>query len=278
MAVTGNTQLLATKADIISSLVQKELIAQAKLLSTITDVSMFAVKGAKTVSFPKFTSFTVEDRATATAGTIQDLTSSVDTLAINVRAYVSWLIDSTDEIQSSVDVQAEYVKRASAGHALYIDTKIIAALEAAAGLDVGTAPLTQGLILDAREELLKNFADMNALTMLIGPDQEKVMLAISDFVRADAYGSSNLPSGAIGKVYGMPVLVHPSIAAGKAYWYEKSGCAVAFQKGPQYDEQKAVGYGTGAVQAAVDQLFGVKALQTGQLGKGAGLSPLIVKM
>jgi hypothetical protein len=278
MAVTGNTQLLQTKADLISALVQKELAFQAKLLPTITDVSVFAVKGAKSVSFPKFTSFTVENRASATAGTIQDLTSTKDQLDLNIRAYVSWLVDSTDEIQSSVDVQAEYIKRASAAHARYLDTQIIAVLEANAGFDVGATPITQGLILDAREELVKNHADLNALTMLIGPDSEKVMLSIADFVRADAYGNSNLPSGTIGKVYGMPVVVHAGVAAGKAYWYEKSGCAIAFQKSPQYDEQKEISYGTGAMLAAVDQLFGVKALQLGQLGKGATESPLIVKM
>ena len=47
MAVTGNTQLGATKQELIAALVQKELKFQAKLVGTVTDVSPFAVKGSK---------------------------------------------------------------------------------------------------------------------------------------------------------------------------------------------------------------------------------------
>lgn len=278
MGVTGNTELLATKAAIITSLVQKELKFQGKLGGTVTDVSVFAVKGAKSIAFPQFTSFAAENRASAAAGTIQALTGNVDTLLLNINAYISWLIDSSDEIQSSVDVQSEFIKRAAAAHARYLDENIIAVLEANAGLDVGAAPITQSLILSAREELLKNHADMNAVTMLVGPDQEKVMLGIADFIRADAYGSSNIPNGVIGKVYGMPVMVHTGVAAGKAYWWDKAGVALGFQKQPAYGEEAKIEYGVGSKLAAIDQLYGVKAMQLGQLGKLATESPLIVKM
>jgi hypothetical protein len=43
-------------------------------------------------------------------------------------------------------------------------------------------------------------------------------------------------------------------------------------------EQAAIEYGTAAKKVAIDQLFGVKALQTGELGAAAGKSPLIVKI
>lgn len=278
MAVTGNTQLVATKNDIITAMVQKELIAQGKLLPTVTDVSAFAAKGQKSISFPKFGSFTVENRASGVAASLQDLTATADQLDLNRRATVAWLIDSMDELQSSVDVQAEYVKRAAASHAKDVDSQIITALIAGAGFDAGAAPITAALILDLREELIKNFADMGMLTMLVGPDQEKVMLGLAEFSRADYYGSSNIPSGLIGRVYGMPVLVHPSMPAGSALLYEKSALAIGFQRGPQYDEVKDPRYGTGAVVAVVDQLYGVKVLQDGSLGKAAGTSPLIAKI
>ena len=76
MAVTGNAALVATKQDLIAALVQKELIAKAILAGTVLDVSRFAVKGAKTIAFPKAGSFTVEDRATGVQATIQNLTFS----------------------------------------------------------------------------------------------------------------------------------------------------------------------------------------------------------
>jgi N4-gp56 family major capsid protein len=276
--ITGNTELVATKNDLITSLVQKELKFRAKLLASVTDLSSYAGKGMKSISFPKLSSFTVENRASAAPGTIQALSATTDKLDLSLNAYVSWLIDSSDEIQSSMDVQIENALRAASAHGRYVDEQIIAVLEAGAGLDVGTAPLTADLILDAREQLLKSFADPAACVMLIGPDQEKAMLKIAEFVRADYYGSSNIPSGQIGTVYGMPVMVHQGVGAGKGYWYSKDAVGIAFQKAPSMAEQSEIAYGTNAKRVAIDQLFGVKALQTGELGAASGKSPLIVKI
>lgn len=276
--ITGNTQLSATKNDLITSLVQKELKFRAKLLATVTDLSSYAGKGMKSISFPKLSSFTVENRASAAPGEIQALSATTDKLDLNLNAYVSWLVDSSDEIQSSIDVQIENALRAASAHGRYVDEQIISVLENGAGLDIGTAPITSDLILDAREQLVESFADPSACVMLVGPDQEKVMLKIADFVRADYYGSSNIPSGEIGRVWGMPVIVHQGVAAGKAYFYSKDAVGIAFQKAPSMAEQPEIAYGTNAKRVAIDQLFGVKALQTGELGAASGKSPLIVKL
>lgn len=281
MAVTANTELVATKNALITSLVQKELIAEAKLLPTITDVSAYAGKGMKSISFPKFGSFTVEERVSGAASVPQALTATADTLALDIRATISWQIDSMDELQSSVQVQSEYIKRAAKAHAAAIDAKIVAALEAGAGYNQGAATtVTQAIILDMLEELQKNHANMGQLSLVMGPDQYKAMLAIADFVRADQFGAnpSALQSGMIGKVYGVPVIVQAGIAASKVYMYDKEGVAIGFQRGPQYGEVANPLLGVGSVTAVVDQLYGVKVLQDGALGKTAGTSPLIAKM
>ena len=106
MAVTGNTNLLATKQDVITALVQRELAFAAKVLPTITDVSGFAGKGMKSISFPKFGSFTVENRASGVAASLQDLTATADQLLLDRRASVGWLIDPMDALQSTVEIQA----------------------------------------------------------------------------------------------------------------------------------------------------------------------------
>lgn len=279
MGVTGNTELLATKNAIITSMVQKELAFAAKLLPTVTDVSSFAGKGMKSISFPKFDGFTVENRASGVAATKQNLTATADLLPLDRRATVSWLIDSMDELQSSVDVQAEYIKRAASAHGRDVDNQIVAALEAGAGYNQGAATtVTAAILLDMREYLIEHFADMNQVVIVMGADQEKAMLQIADFVRADYYGTSNIPSGAIGKVYGIPVIVRAGLAASKVYMYEKSGLAIGFQRGALYAEQDANEYGVGSKLAIVDQLYGVKVLQDNALSVGAGLSPLITKM
>jgi hypothetical protein len=276
--ITGNTELVATKQALISSLIQKELKFKSKLLPTVTDLSAFAIKGAKSISFPKLNSFTVQNRGSAVAGDIQALTSAVDTLDLNINAYVSFLIDSFDLQQTAIDAEMEYANRAAAALARYVDEQIISTLESGAFLDVGTSPITSDLILDAREQLIKSFADPAACAMLVGPDQEKAMLKIADFVRADYYGSSNIGNGVIGSVYGLPVIVHQGVSSGKAYWYSKDSVGIAFQKQITMAEQSEIAYGTGAKRVAMDAVMGLKALQTGELGATVGKSPLIVKM
>lgn len=273
MAVTNHTNLVATKQDLIKALVQKELKFQAKLLSTITDVSPFAIKGSKSVSFPTAGSFTVENRASGVAGTIQDLTFAAEQLLLDQRLYVGWLVDSVDEYQANVDVQAEYVKRAASAHARKIDELILSTVDAAAGY-TQAAGISQTKILNARKWLLKNQANVADCTLVVNPDDEALLLAIPEFVRADAYGSSNIPAGVIGKIYGFNVMVHTQPTLAKSFIYDKASVAVAFQKGPQYAEDKAISYGTSAMQAAVDQLVGFKALQIANGLDNAG-APLV---
>lgn len=277
--ITADTELLATKQDLIIAMVQRELKYQAKVLPYVTDLSMFAVKGAKSISYPKFDSFTVVDRASGVAGDASKLTASVDLLALDKNAYVAWLIDSSDEIQSTVDVQAEFIKRATAAHARYVDEQLLAAIEAAAGYTQGVATVvTRDIILDMREALLSFDALRENLVLFVPPVQEKAMLKIDEFTRADAYGSSNIPAGVIGQVFGIPVVIHNGMTSTDAFMWDKNGAAIGFQKAPAYSEQGANEYGAMSKRAALDQLFGVTGLQLTEKGVGAGNSPLIASM
>ncbi len=273
--ITGNTQLVATKADLIAAVVQKELQFQAKLLPYVTDVSNFAVKGAKTIEFPKLTSFSITNRAEGSPGDSSVLTSATDSIALSFNAYCAWIIDSMSEVQTSINAQMEFARRAASAHGRYVDSQILAVATSDAGLDVGAAPITRDLILDMREYLLSGNADMNQLVLVIGPDQEKAMLKIDEFTRAEVYGGAVIPNGLIGRVYGVPVLVHNGVAAGKAHMWEKSGLAVGFQKSPAMSSQLANEYGTSAQRVAMDQLFGVDSLQREVGGAAAGTSRLI---
>lgn len=276
--ITGNTQLGPTKQDLIAAVVQKELMFQAKLMAYVTDVSAFCVKGAKSISFPKLTSFTVINRASGVAGDSSVLTSSVDTIQLSFNAYVAWIIDSMDEVQSTLSAQLEFAQRAASAMGRYVDTQILAVAESDAGLDVGSSPITRDLILSMREQIAKSNGNLDQTVLVIGPDQEKEMLKIAEFTQAQIYGGAVIPNGVIGRVYGTPIVLHNGVAAGKAYMWEKSGIAVGFQKSPSMSTQGANEFGVGAMRSAMDQLFGVDSLQQGQAGAGAGESPLIAKM
>jgi hypothetical protein len=277
--ITGNTELLSTKQSLILSLVQKELKFAAKLFPTITDLSAYAGKGTKSFTVPNLSSFTVVNRVSGAQGDSSVLTAGSDLMNLDYNAYVAWIIDSFDEIQSNINVQMENASRAASALGRYVDTQVIAKLDSIAGYNQGAATtVTADILLDLREYLLNSHANPQELTVLMGTDQEKAMLKIADFVRADYYGQSNIGSGIIGKVYGMNVMVHSGLAASKVYCYDKSGIAGAFQQQPSMSEQGANEFGSGAKRVAVDQIFGICGLQIAQNGAAAGKSPLVSMM
>lgn len=276
--ITGNTQTAPTKAELISAIVQKELKFNAQLMPFVTDVSSFAVKGQDKISFPKLTSFNVEKRASGAPGNAQALVATKDTMDLDERAYVSWVIDANDAIQTTLEWDMECARRAASAHGRQVDLDLIVKIAAAAGLDAGLTAVTQDFFLDAREFIKKNDGDISQSVVAVSVAQEKAMLKIADFVRADAYGTSNIASGVIGRIYGMPVLVHNGLVDGQALVWDKSAVAIGFQRAPAVDSQKAIQYGTGAELHAMDQLYGIKALQLAEKGMAAGISPLIVKL
>ena len=270
-AIHGNTELGATKQDLIEAFVQRELQAAAKVAGTCWNISQFAVKGAKSVSIPKLDSFTVVNRASAVPGDATLLTSTADKLDLNFCAYVAWIVDSCDEIQSTLNWQLEAAGRAASAHGRYVDTQVIAELELV-GAAAAIGAISKSKILEMRETLLGNNANPDDLTLTVGVDSEAILLAEADFVRPDGYGSARIPSGQLGQLYGVNVVVSNLIGANTFYMYESLGCAVAFQKAPQMSAQGANEYGSGAQRHAMDQLFGVKGMQV-----TAGISALVVK-
>lgn len=278
-AIHGNAQLGPTKQDIITALVQKELKQAAILFPLFTDVSQFAVKGAKSISFPKLTSFNVQERASGTAGDASVISSLADKLDLNIPAYIAYIIDSNDAVQTTIAFESAAAERAGSAHGRYVDTKIIAALEAYAGFEK-TPETVKDLVLDAREVIIGNQGNLGTAVLLIGTDLEKEMLKLDEFVSADKYGSSNIGSGVLGRVYGLNVVVHTGIPAMTAYVAAKEAVIIGFQLAPNMSTQGANQFGSGAQRVAIDQLFGVGAqyINSGdKFAPATGKSGLIVK-
>ena len=275
--ITGSTQLAPTKNDVVAEIVQRELREAVTMLPTIMDMSRLAGPGMKQIRFPKLSSFSVVDRASGAAGDATALTAATDNLDLDQNAFVSWIIDSFDEIQSNIPAQAEFARRAATAHGRYVDLQILNELENA-GVATGTiGDITRDIVLDMREALLANEADKNMLWLAVGPDQEKELLKIDEFTRADVYGTSNIPNGMIGRVYGVNIVMNNQLAAQQYFMYERSAVAIAFQQQPRLASDEAIEYGTGARRFAMDQIFGVQAMQLGEQGVGATESALIVK-
>lgn len=276
----GNTELGATKATLISNLVQRELAFNAMLVNTVTNVSQFAVPGVKTINFPKLTSFSVGTRTEGVLGETTALTASVDSLNLDINAYVSWAIDAFTAKQTTIDGQMESIKLAAAAQGRYVDTQIISKLAsiAASFINVGTdADVTYANLLAMRKAILKADGILANSCIIASPAQEAVIMGLAEFKSADAYGGNAIvPNGVVGKILGMPVYVHNGLADKQLFMYEKSSLAIGFQKAAEYGEESFLELGVGAKRCAVDQYFGLAGMQLALKGAASGKSPLVI--
>jgi Phage capsid protein len=279
-AYMANTELGATKAVLISSLVQRELAFSAMLRGTVTDVSQFAVPGVKQISFPKLTSFSVSNRTEGVLGETTAVTASVDTMDLNFNAYVSYAIDSMTAKQATIDSQMAALKLAAAAQGRYVDEQIIVKLAAisASFINVGAdVDVTYANLLTMRKAILKADGILANTQIICSPAQEAVIMGLAEFKSADAYGGNAVvPNGVVGKILGMPVYVHNGLADKQLFMYEKSALAIGFQKEAEYGEESFLQLGVGAKRIAVDQLFGLVGQQLALKGAAAGKSPLVV--
>lgn len=261
----GNTDLVATKNDLIVSLVQRELISRAVVMPSIRDASAFASKGSKSIAIPRAGSFSVEDRATTAQATLANVTYATDTITLDQMSTVSWVVDPQDEVESAVAVEADLAQRAARAHAKNFDTLVIAGLEADSTATTTAGAITKDIVLEMRESLLTAEGDPSQLTLLVGPDSEKTLLGIAEFVEADKYGSAVIPSGVLGRLYGVEVRLSTQIAALRFYMYDRDGYGFAIQKQASMDERKAPEFGTGATLKTMDMKWGHSNLQAGAL-------------
>lgn len=271
--LTTGTVVDATRMEFIAEMVQRELAAQAKVRPLILDVSEFAVKGHKSIEFPKLSSFSVTERADGAAVDASALTYTTDQLDLNVNASVQWILEKKADIQSRLQLLSANIQRAASAHARAIDAKIIQAMFAGAAV-ANDVTYNGAAIEDNILDIVKNLDSQNAPEdnrfVLFRPAQKKLLLGVDNFVQADKYGS-NVPlvSGELGMAYGLRFIMSNNSSAGFVdgvmLGFHKESTAIGFQLDPLFDEQGAIQYGAGAVRYALDQLYGVKVLQSGNL-------------
>jgi hypothetical protein len=273
-AIHGTTQIDATKAAAIAEKAQRELKVKARLASTVLDVSKYAKPGYKTISFPKLGSFTVSNRTSGAAGDAQVITSTVDTMDLNNPAYLAWIIDSVDELQSSIMWQSELAVRAAGAHGRFVDEKILTALATVAQETTTVGNISKAVAIELRQNMVNAHVNPEECTLLLSPAQYSLALGVDEFISAEKYGVANLPTGVIGKLFGLNVMEYAGLSTG-FYCYHKEGLALGFQAAPNMSKQMANEYGTTAERVAMDQLFGVKGLQIAQNGAASGKSALV---
>jgi N4-gp56 family major capsid protein len=269
MAQMGLTEVSATSMDVVASIVQDTLKQESKLLPLISDYSAFAIKGAASVKVPRRTQFAAADKAENTALTAQELTFAVDQISLDKNKAIYAALEKVAEIQATPNVESEIIMEMAKELALQVDKDIFTQLAAASAAApdhriafVG-ADVAQVDLLQARYLLNVQNVPMDNRFIGIAPDQEKALLSISDFVRADAYGSAGgLVAGEIGRLYGMTVVMSNVFTAARAYVWHKSAVGFAQQMNPEYSTD--VDLKNTAKEYLLQHVYGVTVLDSGK--------------
>lgn len=271
--VIGNTELAATKQDLVAALVQRTLVASSKLGGLFTDVSQYAVKGSKSISFPyRSARFAVQKRLSGQPGSTQELVYAADKLDLDENYYISWIIENFDSLQSTIDAETDSISDAASAHGEQFDKDLFEELidNAAGDNDVTwSSAITRQNITEMIQKLDEANVPEDMRSLLIRPVGKKQIMDIADFVNANKLASDRIVSrGQIGELYGVPVVMSNLWPVGytttRALMCHREALCYGFQSAPQLGEAPALEYGVGSKRFAMDQLLGFKAMQSGK--------------
>jgi hypothetical protein len=268
--IFGKTEVDAVSMEVVlGAMVQEQLIQQAVLLGTVNNYP--AGPGMDKLKIPKAGGFTVGDKSENTAVDAQTITYSTDDLLLDKHKVVQVLVEKYAMIQSEVAVLSDIASRAGKAMALQLDIDIIAALVATSAaapdhrIAFAGASITQADILEGRRLLKVQNVNVQECYLGIHPTEEKAILSIADFVRADAYGSAQgLQAGILGSLYGTKVICHNSFTAGNSVMWHPSHVAVGIQEQIAYDTDKDLP--NLSTRHSWDMIYGVKTLDAGKRG------------
>lgn len=258
---TSAANTAATEMDVISSIVQEELVQASLLRPTVLDYSSMAQKGIKSIDLPRFDAATSlspaaqnADGVTETAG--QTVNFPVDTIDLSDWTSIPYEIPDRVSQQSMINLEAELAKSAGKRYGEYMDDQIIVKLRLAAdgsaslpdhkldldgtdGTNAATA-ITLAAIAKARRLLNRQNVPQSERFLVIPPEQEEVLINLDNFRNADKYGAREaLLQGEIGQIYGFRVIVHNGLASNEACAYHKEAVAVAVQQEVRFETRRA---------------------------------------
>lgn len=252
-AITSAANTGSTEMDLITQIVQAELLENTVILGSVMDHSGQVIPGIKSIDIPRFEADTTPgsgrfgDPSTQnpdgeTAAPFQTASLTVDTINLDQWKNLPYRIPDRVAKQSRVPLEAELARKAGREFAIYMDDEIRSVL-ATLTAQVTYATLDTMALVDiteARKLLNRENVPQDNRVLLISPEKEQDMLNIENFIHADKYGAREaLLNGEIGRVFGFRVLVSNLLAAGEAYAYHRECVGYAMQSQVDFETQRA---------------------------------------
>ena len=270
MADMGVTETVATAKLIISDMVQQELIETSNILGTVMNYTSEVEPGAKSVAIPRAGSFTAAAKTENTEATKQVLTFATDVIALDQHKQVTVRLEDIARRQAGVNVEAQVIERMASAMVYDIEAYLYAKVKKAAN-DIqltGTSNLliTKADILNARKTLDDAKVPNADRYILISPNQEAAMLNISDFVKANEYGSvRGIQNGELGEIFGLKVIKSTVVGDTEAFVYHKSHVGFALDLDMDFEKSRAPA-GFYADDFALQAIYGAVQLDSGNRG------------
>lgn len=254
-AITSAANTGATEMDLITRIVQSELLEKTVVLGSVMDHSDKVQSGLKSIEIPRFEADTTPGSGRFGDPTTQNpdgetvvpfQTASLTTDVINLDQWknLPYRIPDRVAMQSRTPLESELARKAGAEMAIYMDKEIITVLETLTQTIAYNDTVNEDLeltdITEARRVLNRNNVSQSDRVLLISPEKEKDMLNIDNFLHADKYGAREaLLNGEIGRVFGFKVLVSNLLTAAQAFAYQRECIGYAMQKRVDFETQRA---------------------------------------
>jgi len=266
----GLSEVSSTSLDLITSIVQDTLREKTRVLPSIKQYA--ASPGAKTVSVPRRDKFSAVNKSENTDLTAAEMTFSVDTISLNKHKAVYAKLEDIARSQSVANVQVEIIKDMAAELADAVDAAIIQELKLASSAapdhilpwtDDADDKISVSDINNARFLLRSQNVPLdNDLFMLVSPFQESVLLGLSNFIKADEYGSRDaLLSGSVGRILGFNVMVSSQLEDSDTLFYHRSAVGAAFGIAPKFEQDRDLK--STSTEYLMHLVFGCKVLDQG---------------
>jgi N4-gp56 family major capsid protein len=268
----GATDTTNIRQAAIAALVQKQLVESARLAPTVTDYSMLANPGEKSVSVPRGLNLSATSKSEDTATLGSHFTYGVDTIDL-AQKYVRVNIDDIARIQSKPDIQLDLVSRMGVALADDLDSVIYAQLKLASSTspthivkyeDTSNNDIEVKDIVEAQKLLNIQKVPQSDRYMLINPLQMSYVMNIDTFVEAHRLGSDQaIKEGVLGKLFGFYVVLN-NVSSSDNYtlFYHKSACGFAIQDGVKFEQERNLDHLANVLVASY--IVGSKVLDSGK--------------
>lgn len=253
-AITSAADTAATEMELISRMVQTELLENTVVMGTLSDYSGMVEPGIKSIEIPRFEADTnagsgrfggpsAQNVDGETAAPLKTASLVTDVIALDQWQNLSYRIPDRVRDQSRVPLEAELARKAGREMAIYMDQALIDTLDTSTTTlnynDAANEDMELVDITAARRILNRNNVPQDQRYLLISPEKEEDMLNIENFIHADKYGSREaLLNGEIGRVYGFRVVVSNLLTAAQAFAYHREAVGFAIQKNVQFETDR----------------------------------------